>query len=176
MFAAFRLAVQEARGHKDLYFAGLLSQDDIDSATHVVISYDNAVVPVSVLRPVGEPGQLHQQIANAKTEVDRLVLRKLDKLGIMPSDNASDAEFFRRVSLDLAGTLPTSDQVRTFLADSSMERRARAIESLLESPGYAAWWTTFLCDLTGNNDDQLNNFSPLQGQSSQHWITSIFPR
>jgi hypothetical protein len=32
MFAAFRLAVQEARGHKDLYFAGLLSQHDIDSA------------------------------------------------------------------------------------------------------------------------------------------------
>ena len=32
MFASFRLSVQEARGHKDLYFAGLLSQHDIDTA------------------------------------------------------------------------------------------------------------------------------------------------
>ena len=32
MFATFRLSVQEARDHKDLYFAGLLSQHDIDSA------------------------------------------------------------------------------------------------------------------------------------------------
>ncbi len=144
--------------------------------THVVVSYDNAVVPVSVLRPIGEPGQLHQQIVDAKTEIDRLVLRKLDKLGIMPSDIASDAEFFRRASLDVAGTLPTSEQVRKFLADSSLDKRERAIESLLDSPGYAAWWTTFLCDLTGNNDDQLNNFSPLPGQSSQHWYQWIYAR
>ena len=32
MFTSFRLAVQEARGHKDLYFAGLLTQYDIKSA------------------------------------------------------------------------------------------------------------------------------------------------
>ncbi len=144
--------------------------------THVVVSYDNAVVPVSVLRPVGQPGQLKQQIANAKNEVDRLVLRKLDKLGIDPSDDATDAEFFRRVSLDVAGTLPTSDQVRKFLADPSPDKRQQAIERLLESPGYAGWWTTFLCDLTGNNDDQLNNFSPFPGQSSQHWYQWIYAR
>ena len=59
------------------------------------------------------------------------------------------AEFFRRVSLDVAGTLPTSELVRKFLDDVSPDKRQRAIESLLDSPGYAAWWTTFLCDLTG---------------------------
>ena len=65
--------------------------------THVVVSYDNAVVPVSVLRPFGKTGQLQQQIANSKTEIDKLVLKKLDKLGILPANTATDAEFFRRL-------------------------------------------------------------------------------
>ena len=144
--------------------------------THVVVSYDNAVVPVTVLRPIGTPGQLQQQIASAGTEIDRLVLKKLDKLGITPSDSATDAEFFRRVSLDLAGTLPTSDQVRKFLEDPSSDKRSAMIENILESPGYSAWWTTFLCDMTGNNDDQLKNFLPIPQYASQHWYQWIYAR
>ncbi len=154
---------------------GLVTSGEVGD-THVVVSYDSAVVPVSVLRPVGVPGQLRQQIANSKTEIDRLVLKKLDKLGILPSGNATDAEFFRRVSLDVAGTLPTSDQVRQFLDDTSPDKRSKMIDKLLASPGYAAWWTTFLCDMTGNNDDQLRNFSPLAQNSSQHWYQWIYAR
>nr|MCU0721499.1 hypothetical protein [Pirellula sp.] len=48
--------------------------------THVVVSYDAAVVPVPVMRPFGPPGTLNAMIANSKSEVDRLVLSKLDKL------------------------------------------------------------------------------------------------
>ncbi len=144
--------------------------------THVVVSYDNAVVPVSVLRPIGKTGQLKQEMAKAENDIDRLVLKKLDKLGVLPSAIASDAAFFRRASLDVAGTLPTSDQVRHFLDDKSSNKRSKAIETLLESPGYAAFWTTFFCDMTGNNNDQLNNFSPLPNQSSQHWYQWIYDR
>ena len=154
---------------------GLVTGGEVGD-TQVVVSYDNAVVPVSVLRPIGKTGQLQQHIANARSEVDKLVLKKLDKMGIIPSSTATDAEFFRRVSLDVAGTLPTSDQVREFLDDPSTDKRAKAIESLLASPGYAAWWTTFLCDMTGNNDDQLKNFSPLPQHSSQHWYQWIYAR
>ncbi len=144
--------------------------------THVVVAYDSAVVPVVVLRPVGPTGSLKTSIAKARTEVDRHVLTKLDKLGIQPSETASDAEFFRRVSLDVAGTLPTSEQVRDFLADKSPDKRAKAIEELLDSPGYAAAWATFFCDLTGNNDDQLRNFSPIRESQSVHWYQWLYER
>jgi hypothetical protein len=144
--------------------------------THVVVSYDNAVVPVNVIRPSGPSGILKKQIASANNPVDRLVLTKLDKLGIQPSEIASDEEFFRRVSLDISGTLPTSIQVRDFLADTSPNKRAKAVEQLLASPGYAALWTTFLCDITGNNEDQLNNFSYVRGNQSQHWYHWIYDR
>ncbi len=144
--------------------------------THVVVAYDNAVVPVSVLRPYGPSGELQVQIAQAKTEIDRLVLKKLDKLGIRPSELSTDAEFFRRVSLDLTGTLPTSAQVRAFLDDKSPDKRTVAIESLLDSPGYAAWWATYFCDITGNNNDQLRNFTYLRDMPSQHWYQWIYHR
>ena len=155
--------------------SGIVTSGDAGD-THVVVSYDNAVVPISVLRPIGKSGQLNLEIANAKTEVDRLVLKKLDKLGITPSGDATDAEFFRRVSLDLAGTLPTSDQVRAFLDNPASDKRSKMIETILESPGYAAWWTTFLCDMTGNNDDQLKNFLPIPQFASQHWYQWIYSR
>jgi hypothetical protein len=144
--------------------------------THVVVAYDNAVVPVTVLRPTAPAGRLARQIAAARTEIDRHVLAKLDKLGIQPSELASDAEFFRRLSLDVSGTLPTAEQVQQFLSDPSPDKRTRAIEEALQSPGYAAYWTTFFCDLTGNNDDQLRNFSPLQQSGSVHWYQWIYER
>jgi hypothetical protein len=56
---------------------------------------------------------------------------------------ASDDEFLRRAYLDLVGTVPTVQQVNEFLADLSKDKRAKLIDALLASPGYArrmAWF------------------------------------
>jgi hypothetical protein len=144
--------------------------------THVVVAYDVAVVPIPVIRPFGPSGTLGPMIATSELEVDRLVLTKLDKLGIQPAELSSDEEFFRRVSLDVAGTLPTSKEVRDFLADPSSDKRERLIEKLLNSPGYAAVWTTFLCDITGNNEDQLRNATYLPTSPSLYWYQWVYDR
>src|SRR5690606_29431087 len=68
----------------------------------------------------------------------------------------SDAEFLRRVSLDMTGTLPPAWEVEAFLKDTSPDKRARKIDELLETPAYAAWWATRLSDWTGNNPDFAN--------------------
>ena len=118
--------------------------------TEIVVFYDNGVAPVPVMLPVSDlTGERFPQVPTP-TKIDELVATKLRKLGIVPSDHCTDAEFLRRVSLDLTGTLPTPGEVETFLADGSPEKRNQKVEEMLARPSYVAWWTTKFCDMTGN--------------------------
>ena len=70
--------------------------------------------------------------------IDELVAAKWQRMKIAPSGLCSDADFLRRVSLDLAGLPPTADEVRAFLADARpvREKRGAVIEKLLASPEF----------------------------------------
>lgn len=144
--------------------------------SHVVVFYDSAVVPVPVLRPVAGPlGDSYPSVPTP-TRIDELVVAKLRMLGIVPSELCSDEEFLRRVRLDMTGSLPTAQEVEQFLASDSPNKRAEKIEELLQTPAYAAWWATRLCDFTGNNEQALVNASPLRGKASEEWYEWIRKR
>lgn len=68
------------------------------------------------------------------TEIDRLINASH---GGPAADIASDAEFLRRVWLDLAGTIPTADVTRQFLEDKSPDKRTKLIDRLLGQEDYA---------------------------------------
>ncbi|MBS0210097.1 MAG: DUF1549 domain-containing protein [Planctomycetes bacterium] len=55
---------------------------------------------------------------------------------------ADDAEFVRRVYLDLVGVVPTSAEARVFLDDKSADKRSRLVDQLLGDPRYTRWWAT----------------------------------
>ncbi|WP_406698337.1 DUF1549 domain-containing protein [Singulisphaera sp. Ch08] len=57
---------------------------------------------------------------------------------------AGDAEFLRRVSLDLTGMPPSAEELKSFLADPAVDKRAKAVDRLLESPLYARHLATNL--------------------------------
>ncbi|GIW99463.1 MAG: hypothetical protein KatS3mg111_2796 [Pirellulaceae bacterium] len=154
---------------------GKITAGDVGD-THVVVAYDNGVVPIPVLRPVSDLVENRYPEVPYRTEVDRLVIEKLRKLGIVPAEICSDEEFLRRVSLDVTGTLPSADEVVAFLNDASPDKRAKKLEELLARPAYAARWTTFLCDITGNNDDQLRNFLPQSARPANQWYQWIYQR
>lgn len=139
--------------------------------THVVAFYDNGVTPIPVMLPVSELAGGKFPAVRTPTKVDELVVAKLRKLGIEASAVCGDAEFLRRASLDVAGTLPTPDEVAPFLADKSPDKRARKIDELLASPGHAAWWATKMCDFTGNSAKQIFNegVTNLNGDFSRQW-------
>jgi len=50
---------------------------------------------------------------------------------------STDAEFLRRVCLDLTGMIPTRADARAFLDDPSPYKRRRLIECLMDAPEYA---------------------------------------
>ncbi len=82
----------------------------------------------------GEP--LHQQI-------DRFITAGVPDFAKKSAGSASDAEFLRRVTLDLAGTTPSHAETRAFLDDKDSARRAKLIDTLLASPGYGRRMTQF---------------------------------
>jgi hypothetical protein len=73
------------------------------------------------------------------------VARKIDhflSLGFKAADRepaplADDAEFLRRIYLDLAGRIPSVAEARAFLADKKVDKRRRLIDALLSRPAYA---------------------------------------
>lgn len=67
-------------------------------------------------------------------EIDRLIIAGA---GGPVAAVADDAEFLRRVSLDLAGIVPTADETRKFLADADAAKRTKLIDRLLAAPQYA---------------------------------------
>lgn len=73
--------------------------------------------------------------------VDKTVFAKLKTFGILPSEICSDADFVRRVNLDLCGVLPDGAAVTAFIADKDPTKRAKLVDSLLERPEYADFWT-----------------------------------
>jgi hypothetical protein len=74
-------------------------------------------------------------------KIDRLIARRWAEARVEPAPRADDAEFLRRVYLDLAGRIPSAAEARTFLADTRPDKRARLVEQLLASPRYAAHFT-----------------------------------
>jgi len=75
--------------------------------------------------PAAEP--LHKQI-------NQLIVAKAAGKAFRPQ--ADDAEFVRRIYLDLAGRIPSIAEAREFLADKSADKRVRLVDTLLASPEY----------------------------------------
>jgi len=102
--------------------------------------------------------------------VDREVFTRLKKLNMVPSDMSGDTEFLRRITIDMIGQLPSPEEVRAFLKDSSPDKRAKKIDELLVHPLHAALWATKFSDITGNDTQALENqLVALKIKRSQQW-------
>ncbi len=90
--------------------------------------------------------------------IDTHVNNKLKRLKILPSGSCTDAEFLRRVAIDLTGLPPTAAEARAFLEDSrdSQTKRLAKIDEYLESPGYVDHWTHKWSDLLLSNRKFIN--------------------
>ena len=85
--------------------------------------------------------------------VDTAVNNKLKRLKVLPSELCTDAEFLRRIKIDLTGVPPTSVETRAFLTDSrdSKTKRDAKIDELLSSPDFIDFWTLKWSDLLMSN-------------------------
>ena len=89
--------------------------------------------------------------------IDEFVLAKLKKLNIRPSALTTDDVFMRRVYLDTVGRLPTPDEVKAFLADTSPDKRTHLIDRLLDTPAWVHLRTLKLADMLRIHPRTLGN-------------------
>ncbi|MGC1272995.1 MAG: DUF1549 domain-containing protein [Planctomycetaceae bacterium] len=113
---------------------GLVKTLDLAGEVAIMARYQGHVATFRATIPLGAPLAEMPEPANV---VDEAVFAKLKLLGIPPSEPCDDATFLRRVSIDVAGALPTAAEVQAFLADGDPAKRTRLVERLLDSPEYA---------------------------------------
>lgn len=125
---------------------GKVTAGDLPGSGAVMANYLGCVDLFQVMIPRREPLASYPPLPQYNF-IDQLVDERLKQLRIVPSPVAGDAEFLRRVYLDLIGTLPTADETRRFLADGRSERRALLVDELLQRPEFADYWTIKWADL-----------------------------
>src|SRR3989454_10140326 len=110
-----------------------------------------------------------------KTFIDYMIFGRMAAAGIQSAPLASDAEFLRRVTLDLTGRIPSADGVNAFIADTNPAKRNIKVDQLIGSPEFVDKWTMFFGDLFKVNAQATNINRELQGRDAfyQYIKTSI---
>jgi len=133
--------------------------------THIMVRFGGQATVVQVTLPyVTLPSYPETARFNF---IDDKLLGKWKELGLTPSALCGDAEFFRRIHLDAIGTLPRPDEIKTFLADKAPDKRAKAIDRVLNRPEFIDFWALKWGDLLRINRDFLQE----RGMWSFHnWV------
>lgn len=128
-------------------------------------------------KPVSRPAE---PTVNDKTwvrnPIDAFVLAKLEAKGLKPSPEADRAAFIRRATLDAWGVIPTPEQVKTFVEDTSANAYEKLADRLLSSPKYGERQARRWLDLARYADSsgfQNDNTRPNLWRYRDYVITSF---
>ena len=89
-----------------------------------------------IANPCNVPARAGDDSRTLSATIDRLIAERWAEVGVVPARPADDAEFLRRVSLDLNGRIPTGGEARAFLDDPRADKRGRLVDRLLDGPAY----------------------------------------
>lgn len=139
---------------------GLMKVQDISGNVAVMVRYQGNVAVYSGSVPLGAPVE---NLPAARNFVDEYVFSNLKVLGIPPSAICDDTTFLRRVTLDVAGRLPTEAEAAAFMASNEPDKRDKLIDTLLRSSDYADYfaskWTALLKNRRDDTSDIVSNFA-----------------
>jgi len=122
----------------------------------ILARYEGAY-SATTLTVMGDRTGFDWQPSKIENPIDSLVAAKWERMKIKPAGICNDADFLRRVTLDLSGLPPTADQVREFLADTTpmQMKREKLIDKLLGSEAFIDHWTSKWSDLLQVNSKFL---------------------
>jgi hypothetical protein len=116
---------------------GLVSVKELPGSVAIMARYQSHVDVFQATVPLGAPVE---SLPPAKNFIDELVFKQLQKLGLPPSPLSDDATFLRRVTIDLAGRLPTQAETEAYLADRDAGKVEKLVDRLLASTDHADYF------------------------------------
>ena len=148
---------------------GLVSVRDYAGEVSIMARY---LGQVSVFRASVPLGTLTQSLPIARGAIDEAVFGKLKALGIPPSELCDDPTFLRRVTLDIAGRLPTLEEIEAFASigasdgdspEAVQQRRTDVVDRLLDSADYASnfasKWSAILRNNRTNEETRFGSYA-----------------
>jgi hypothetical protein len=134
------------------------------------------LIALGLVVPVAMQSSAAAQEKSTKSEllsqrIDHHIAAGWKQNGVKPAVPADDAEFLRRVYLDLVGRIPSVTEARKFLDDKSADKRRRLVDRLLDSPRHAAhfanlWRVWWLPETTSNPEVQY------LGRDFETWLSA----
>lgn len=126
--------------------------------TAIMIGYQDKVAVAHILVPFPNKVEAKSYARLPRSNyIDSLVYSKLAALHLPPSQPATDAEFVRRVTLDLTGTLPTAEEARAFVSSREAKKRERLVDTLMARPNFIDFWAYKWSDLLRVNRGTLKD-------------------
>lgn len=132
---------------------GLVTTAKLTGSVAIMARYQGHVGVFRATVPLGI------EVANmpaSRNFIDDLVFGKLQSLGLPPSAVCDDTTFIRRVTIDIAGRLPTLEESEQFLNDSAPAKREKLVDRLLASTDYAEFFANKWGAILRNKRDQEN--------------------
>ena len=108
-----------------------------------------------------------------KSPIDKFVLQRLEQEKIQPSPLCTDDEFCRRAYIDVSGVIPTSGQLKMFMADRTPDKREKLVDSLLKSPRYAEAWSVVWSDLLREHSNSKPREGTERGSYHEYIVQSL---
>ncbi|NNE92833.1 MAG: DUF1549 domain-containing protein [Verrucomicrobiales bacterium] len=84
---------------------------------------------------------------NPSQKIDSILAKSWKEKGVEPGKRIDDQTFVRRIYLDIAGRIPTAEEIRAFEAGKSKNKRAELVDELLDSEGYVNNMFNFWADI-----------------------------
>jgi len=162
---------ENAAGRIGIHVSGLFADSPLSTALLVFLL-------ASMLAPVrftDAKDAAESRRAEMIRRIDTLLFERWKEEGVA-APLSSDAEFLRRVYLDLTGVIPRVANVRAFLAGDRAEKRALLIDQLLESPAHsthmAITWRNIMLP-NGFEPEQIRNAAGLQRWFQDQFVENL---
>ena len=121
---------------------------------------------------LGRPARTEPlDVVSMASRIDDLIEAKLTTAAVPSAPLADDAGFFRRISLDLNGRIPTVVQLRDFLDDDRPDKRLRWIDELIDGRNNAALFTRHFTNVWRRTMLWSTPAQPALVGSLEGWLT-----